>query len=156
VGLAVWLAAGCGGSKPLTREAPPPPSGIPLDTSVQRLFVPAQDTALATLVAGWPARDLDPVVALHTTEPELPATPGTLYRIQLFTSKSMSEAVAVRDEAALEFDAEVRVDYETPYYKVRVGRFASAQDAESTLKRARQLGYRGAWAVRVRATGTRN
>jgi hypothetical protein len=150
------LAAGCGGSKQMAGKVAPAPSGVPLDTSALRIFAPAQDTVLTPLLIDWPPRNASVDTVAPTQEPDLPAAPGTIYRIQLFTSKNMAEATAVRDEAAGEFEAEVRVDYETPYYKVRVGRFATAEDAEPTLKRARQLGYRGAWAVRVRAAGVRD
>jgi len=150
------LATGCGSSKQMTGKVASAPASMPLDTTALKVFSPAQDTVLAPLVADWPPQNPGVDTAEAEPEPELPAAAGTIYRIQLFTSKNMAEANAVRDEAAKEFDAVVRVDYETPYYKVRVGRFATAQDAEAMLKRARQLGYRGAWAVRVRAAGVRD
>lgn len=121
-----------------------------------KIFSAAQDTVLAPLLAGWPPPPQEESVTAPHIEPELPSEQSMLYRIQLFTSKSMAEAVSVRNEAALDFDADVRVDFETPYYKVRLGSFATPQEAEGALKRARQLGYRGAWAVRVRAPGGRN
>jgi cell division protein FtsN len=116
-----------------------------------KIFSVGQDTVLAPLFSLWPEPTVESPEASPTVEPELPSPQATLYRIQLFTSKNMAEAVSVRNEAALDFDAVVRVDFETPYYKVRIGSFATPQDAEAMLKRARQLGYRGAWAVRVRA-----
>lgn len=149
-------AAGCGGHKQAAPGIQSPHAESPLDSMAVAIFSVSQDTVLAPLLAGWPAPETELLVGDPEVEPDVPSTQSTFYRIQLFTSKVMSEAVSVRDEAALDFDVEVRVDFETPYYKVRLGRFATPQEADATLKRARQLGYRGAWAVRVRAAGGRD
>jgi len=147
---AVLLAAGCGGSAapPVSDAGSRPPR--PVDTLAVQLFTVAQDTVITPLVAAWP--DSEPTAGnAGLPDRAEPDAAATLYRIQLFTSKDRAEAAAVRDEAEGDFNTEVRVDFETPYYKVRVGAYATPQEAEPALKRARALGYRGAWAVRVRA-----
>lgn len=156
IALALFLVAGCGGPKKAAPGIQAPRAGMPIDTLALKIFSVGQDTVLTPLLSGWPEPTIESPAASPTVEPELPSPQAMLYRIQLFTSKNMAEAVSVRNEAALDFDAEVRVDFETPYYKVRLGSFATPQDAEAMLKRARQLGYRGAWAVRVRAPGGRD
>jgi len=75
-----------------------------------------------------------------------------IYRVQLATTKDLSAAQSARAKAVTEFKQDVQIDYEVPYYKIRVGSFVSPQAAESLLQQARKLGYQGAWAVRVRAS----
>lgn len=71
------------------------------------------------------------------------------FRVQLFTSKLYGEskhAVRVAEEI---FDQRVYLDYEVPYYKVRVGSFAQREDAEDYQQRVRAAGYSNAWVVLV-------
>ena len=149
----LWILAlaACGGSNVRVVDEPAPPGQIyPIDSLSLQVFSAKQDTVLAPLVAGWPepARlDQEPE---STFDPDAEAV-LMIYRIQLFTTKELAKATAVRDEAAVDFGEDVRIDFETPYYKVRVGAYATAREAEPLLNEARRLGYRGAWAVRVRA-----
>jgi len=71
------------------------------------------------------------------------------YCIQLFTSKLYGEArraLAVAEEI---FDRPVSLDYEVPYFKVRVGSFANREDAEDYQQRVKAAGYPDAWVVMV-------
>ncbi|MEW5993861.1 MAG: SPOR domain-containing protein [Candidatus Zixiibacteriota bacterium] len=71
------------------------------------------------------------------------------YRIQIFSSKLYGEARWEMSVAEEIFDRPVKLDYEVPYYKVRVGSFASRDEAESYLQRVRTAGYPEAWVVVV-------
>jgi hypothetical protein len=145
------LAACSGSSVSVVNESTPQGQVQPIDSLSLQVFSPAQDTVLAPLVAAWPVPvrlDQEPQAVL---DPDADAA-SMIYRIQLFTTKELAKATAVRDEAVVDFGEEVRVDFETPYYKVRVGAFATAREAEPLLNEARRLGYRGAWAVRLRAS----
>ncbi|MFZ1683529.1 MAG: SPOR domain-containing protein [Candidatus Zixiibacteriota bacterium] len=73
--------------------------------------------------------------------------PGTgasstqVFRVQLLTLNTFGEgrrALAVAEEI---FDQPVVLDYEVPYYKLRVGQFSSRTAAENYLLRARTAGY---------------
>ncbi|MCK4573227.1 MAG: SPOR domain-containing protein [candidate division Zixibacteria bacterium] len=71
------------------------------------------------------------------------------YRIQIFAGKLYGEArheLAIAEEI---FDRPVFVDYEVPYFKVRVGNFAEREQAEEYQQRARAAGYTNAWVVMV-------
>ena len=71
------------------------------------------------------------------------------FRVQLATTKVYGEArreVLVAEEI---FDRPVHLDYEVPYYKVRVGSFRSRDAAEEYQQRARSAGYSNAWVVLV-------
>ena len=155
--LTLWAAllcvAGCGGgaaSRQAAESGTPPPAAP--DTLAARLFDPAQDTVVSGLVAAWPqAESAGDGSNSQGADSDDEAT-DIVYRVQLFTTKDLSTAQTVRREAEKDFAQSVQIDYEIPYYKVRVGSFASPQAAEPLLQEARRLGYRGAWAVRGRAS----
>ncbi len=71
------------------------------------------------------------------------------YRIQLYTSKLYSEARHELRVAEEIFDRPVFLDYEVPYYKIRVGSFADRDKAEEYLQRVKAAGYPTAWIVMV-------
>jgi len=69
------------------------------------------------------------------------------FRVQVFTSKLFGEAQHVKRVAEEIFDRPVYLDYEVPYYKVRVGSFGDRYDAEDYAQRVRVAGYPDAWVV---------
>lgn len=144
---------GCGGgasSQEVASDRSPLPASP--DTLAAHLFNFAQDTVLAPLVADWPQLESKNVRS-HTQEAESEREAvAMVYRVQLYTTKDLGTAQAVGKEAETDFGEKVQIDYEVPYYKVRVGVFASPQAAEPVLQEARRLGYKGAWAVRLRAS----
>lgn len=74
-----------------------------------------------------------------------------VYRIQLFTAKEYGPAIREKNVAIEVFDKPVTMDYEVPYYKIRVGNFATRDEAEEYLPAAREAGYKTAWVVRAYA-----
>lgn len=71
------------------------------------------------------------------------------YRIQIFSSKVYGEA---RHEAKIAeeiFDRPLSIDYEVPYYKIRVGSFQSRDQAEEYQMKAKAAGYTNAWVALV-------
>jgi hypothetical protein len=71
------------------------------------------------------------------------------YRIQLFTGKVYGEAKYAHTVAEEIFDRPVFLDYEVPYFKIRVGNFADREKAEEYLMRVMTAGYTNAWVVAV-------
>jgi len=67
------------------------------------------------------------------------------FRIQIFTTKLYGEAQHTKRIAEEIFDRPVYLDYEVPYYKVRVGSFADRYEAEDYAQRVRAAGYPDAW-----------
>lgn len=72
---------------------------------------------------------------------------GQVFKVQLFTSKLFGEAKRARRVAEEIFDRPVTMDYEVPYFKVRVGSFADRYEAEGYAQRVRAAGYGDAWVV---------
>jgi len=71
------------------------------------------------------------------------------YRIQLYSSNTYGPASREMGIAREVFDQAVHLDYEVPYYKVRVGDFADRKEAEEYLPAAIEAGYSNAWIVKV-------
>jgi len=76
-------------------------------------------------------------------------TNSQAYRIQVFTSKLYGEAKKELRIAEEIFDRPVFVDYEVPYFKVRVGSFSDRDEAEKYRQKVKAAGYRTAWVVIV-------
>jgi hypothetical protein len=75
--------------------------------------------------------------------------PGVIqgYRVQIFLSDSLQEAVRVMTEAREHFEEEIYLEYAAPYYKVRVGDCQTEMEGQRLLRVAHRLGYRDAWLV---------
>lgn len=95
------------------------------------------DSALATDSAG--SADLFVDVAYDT------------YRIQLFNSRVFTEASLEMEIAKEIFDYTATLDYEVPYFKVRLGDFSERKAAETYLRKfVKPAGYPDGWVTRVR------
>ncbi|NHZ85135.1 MAG: hypothetical protein GWP19_04555 [Planctomycetia bacterium] len=74
------------------------------------------------------------------------------FRVQVLSTKNGDIAEDIRMELISQTDYSVRVIFEAPNYKVRVGAFIERNDAERLRKRLSALGYRRSWVVRARFT----
>lgn len=80
---------------------------------------------------------------------EIDSLNSQAYRVQVFSSKSFGEAKHVKEVAEEIFDRPVFLDYEVPYYKIRVGNFSNREKAENYQQRVKSSGYKNAWVVAV-------
>lgn len=76
-------------------------------------------------------------------------SPSEVYRVQIFTSRLYTEASRERVLAEEIFNLPIYLDYEVPYYKLRVGDFVTRDEAENMLSEIKAIGYREAWVARV-------
>jgi hypothetical protein len=99
-----------------------------------------------------PAQEIDDTSNTVTYSKRAPAHQKVdqYFSVQVFASKSNSEAKEFKNSLASIFDDEIRIDYQAPYYKVCIGRVASFEDAETLLKKVNGMGYPQAWLVRIR------
>ena len=74
------------------------------------------------------------------------------FRIQIGATELFGDARREKEIAEEVFDQPVYLDYEVPYYKLRVGSFADRRSAEQYLPKAKMAGYKTAWVVTVRVT----
>lgn len=75
--------------------------------------------------------------------------PTEVYRVQIFTSRLYNEARQEKVLAEEIFNFPVHLDYEVPYYKLRVGDFLTRAEAENFIPETKAIGYRSAWVARV-------
>ena len=76
------------------------------------------------------------------------------YRVQLLATKDEAMAREEMRKAMMTFDQKVYLEYEAPYYKLRIGDFASRKEAETykesvvrTGIRDKEKEWQGAWIV---------
>ena len=126
----------------------------PLELPADREVVPRKQPQHGVIAGSGVVDDVVPATTEDTSGiGDVPQDMDTLnnqaYRVQLFTSKVYGEARRAVRVAEEIFDQPVYVDYEVPYYKVRVGSFADRDAAESYQQKARSAGYQNAWVVIV-------
>ncbi len=163
--LVVLMLIGCGKGGPPAPPPEEPATGEPLpDRGFDPLGLPQDDRVMPKVS---PQKGLtfeqqpfvvsDPMSIGGDTAmfamPGIPVTYDTLnyqaYRVQLLTTKLYGEARQAERVAREIFDQPVYVDYEVPYYKLRVGSYADRESAEQYQQRAKSAGYSHAWVVLV-------
>jgi hypothetical protein len=76
--------------------------------------------------------------------------------VQVFATQDRDLAQRTAREAAQLFHAEARVDYEASRYKVRLGGFASEEEAGTLRDTALRSGFPGAFRIRCTPDTTIN
>lgn len=114
--------------------------GFPGDDSVITSGVPAADDTV---------REESDRISVPNVESDT-AGPSEMFSVQLFASKSSSEAEQFKNRVQPLFNQPVVIDYKAPYYKVRVGEMATLEEGEKLLDDVRGLGFPKAWLVRIR------
>ena len=69
------------------------------------------------------------------------------YRVQLFASTVPEEAEQVARLVRGLFTERVYIDHSEPYYKIRIGNYATLEAAEAMRKRVAEIGYEDAWVI---------
>jgi hypothetical protein len=72
-----------------------------------------------------------------------------VFRVQLVTCGTYGEGRTALRVAEEIFDQPVYMDYDVPYFKVRVGDFATRGQADAYQRKATAAGYTNAWVVAV-------
>lgn len=125
----------------------------PLELQQDRMVVPRKfprTGAISTsIVADAAGVDDSATIMFHSVPTEIDTLNSQAYRIQIFTTQLYGEAQRSLRVAREIFDQPVYVDYEVPYFKVRVGSFADRDLAEDYQQRVKGAGYKTAWVVMV-------
>ena len=74
------------------------------------------------------------------------------FRVQVLSTNNGVRAENMRMKLVSQINHNVRVIFEAPNYKVRVGAFTDRKDAERLRKQLFDLGYRRSWVIRARLT----
>ncbi|MDH3889963.1 MAG: SPOR domain-containing protein [candidate division Zixibacteria bacterium] len=127
----------------------------PLESEEDRQVVPRlspNDGEIKAGSAGQQASALepyDPGWNYLSPQEQIDTLNSQAYRVQILTTKVYGEASAARRVAEEIFDRPVFMEYEVPYFKLRVGSFADRDAAENYQTRAKAAGYANAWVVMV-------
>lgn len=141
-GAACGFLAGCALTGPPRTipapEAAPPDAATPYDVESEGEFPPP------------PTVDPEPASATWEAAPAAGAAPARWqpgFRVQVFACAARDGAESVRREVAGRIDAPTYVEYEAPYYRVRVGDCRTEAECRDLEARLRQAGYASAWTV---------
>lgn len=75
------------------------------------------------------------------------------FRVQLFATKDIESATVAKKEAEFAFVEDgynVYVEFDSPYYKVRIGDFTDREKATAFREIAREKGYPSPWVVKTK------
>jgi len=108
------------------------------------------DDSVVTAHVGARTADTLHLVRAETLAVSSDSLPVAVWRVQFYATTDLAEAEDLRERAAAVLADTVTVEFETPYYKVRAGRFADRDEAESLVVKLRAMGYESAWIVRGR------
>jgi len=161
--MALLLVVGCMGEKKVAEEEPERPSSagvdkrgfdpleLPEDSEVIPLTHPkAGDIQGQTAFVEADNAGADTSLSQQTEAVgDIDSLNSQSFRVQLLTSKVYGDARYASQVAEEIFDYPVFMDYEVPYFKVRVGSFAERDEAEAYLMRVKSAGYTDAWVVLV-------
>jgi len=111
-----------------------------------------------TSLRDWPGASAQ-IEQIHSLEQVSAAEPDSLplfeekpdfiFMVQLFSTTDYEQAVERETAARYAFDEEVLTTFDSPYYKIRVGRLNNREDAQALQALAVKSGYRRAWVVRT-------
>lgn len=113
------------------------------------LGFPGDDTVLTADVPSRAADDADE--DLNVVDHSGGATPDEVtpvLRVQFYATTSLAEAEDMKRRAGESLGRPVTIDFETPYYKLKVGPFKDEDEAERLVVKLRAMGYESAWIVR--------
>jgi hypothetical protein len=98
-------------------------------------------------------RYLPDVQPVQDTTISLPNELVEGFRIQILSTKDLENATRAKSIAMEQFsDVQVKfyLEFDSPYYKVRLGDFTKREDAEETREVVRSRGYPKAWIVKTK------
>jgi len=75
-----------------------------------------------------------------------------VFRVQLGSTNDYDQAVAIETRAAATFEEEILMQFDSPYYKIRVGKMNNREDAQQLQQIAMSKGFRRAWVIRTENT----
>lgn len=75
-----------------------------------------------------------------------------VFRVQLGSTSDYDEAIAIETRAASTFEEEIIMQFDSPYYKIRVGKMNNREDAQQLQQIAMSNGFRRAWVIRTENT----
>jgi hypothetical protein len=149
------MVIGCASSKKDQLVSDSLTSGENLDESFDPLLL--HDDDIAFVMPEAPAEDIEPVLFPLEEKNNTPTIQENKlidgFRVQIISIKDLESAARAKSIAVEQFDdlqLKFYLEFDSPYYKVRIGDFKSRDDAERTLTLIRSRGYPKAWIVKTK------
>lgn len=149
--LVLWL--GCAGTQKKKSEPAPPAQKATMDESFDPLSLNDEDISFPREPLPAPRRQLPKQSAGSTTQPpviENKKIDG--FRVQIFSTKDLERATrarAIAEEQFRDLGLHCYLEFDSPYYKVRIGDFKTREEAEKYRAEIRSRGYPRAWIVKT-------
>jgi len=96
-----------------------------------------------------PDRSPEPPAGGSSVPPAPVPADGPAWRVQIFATPELSQADRMSKEAAARLGVRGTIEFEEGLYKVRLGAFATEEEAQALRERAVREGYPGAFRVRT-------
>ncbi len=122
-----------------SEEEFPLPASLFDDSIVVAMREPPEDTIPLSPKRGVISGDRDEVGVFETVG----------WRVQIKATKNSQESEQIRRQAEAKLQERIYVNYEPPYYRIRVGDCSSFEDATRLLRRVKAKGYDEAFIVRT-------
>ncbi len=75
--------------------------------------------------------------------------PTVIFRVQIYASKSLDDAKGYVSVVENLFPEGIFIEYQAPYYKVRLGEFHDPKLGQAFLEKVKGMGFENAWLVRT-------
>ena len=75
--------------------------------------------------------------------------PIWVYQIEVFSSGSRQEVIKKKEEIQRRIELPVSIIFEAPFYRIRIGKLPSIQEAEDLRNKFKRMGYKSAFWVRT-------
>ena len=150
VSLFLLILLSCAGIRPCVKEQRKENLRIQAEEKFDPWKIEKEDQIIIKEKSIQPQEDFSGDILYKNEIGEDKINSQMLYRIQIFASKFPEEAQKLADSLESNFNEPTTIDYEAPYYKVRLGNFTSLAQAESFLRKVRRKGFPQAWVVKTR------
>jgi hypothetical protein len=149
------LVIGCASSTKDIKSTGSSVSADKLDESFDPLMLNDDDIKFEK--PDQPVQIPDPILLPDNNNEEVPILQENKlvdgFRIQIISTKEIESAARAKSIAVEQFedlDVEFYLEFDSPYYKVRLGDFQTRADASSIREVIRSRGYPKAWIVKTK------
>jgi len=144
---------GCAGSRQRIPSPPPSKETSKMDESFDPLTLNDEDITFPETEETSPTESSfeSPVEQENLPVEENKQVDG--FRIQLFSTKDIENATRAKNIAAEQFsdlNEQIYLEFDSPYYKVRLGDFKTREESERVRDIVRSRGYPKAWIVKTK------
>ncbi len=145
---------GCAGTQKGKTPAEGTPSASQMDETFDPLSLNDEDLVFEQVVRGQPAeQEMEQMAVPETTATREENKLIDGYRVQLISTKDLEGATKFKQIVSEQFadlDYHFYIEFDSPYYKVRMGDFKSREEAQQARQIVQSRGYPKAFIVKTK------